>query len=124
MPQTHVSISEKGETCHVSGSGSSQLPLSSHADTVSKLLSASLPNNQAPALPAKPLPADSYKNNLLKAKHDEETRAELKNSDLNTSKEISNLIRCTILIQNKKISIFDFQAMLITKFYHRENKIK
>ena len=65
----------------------------SHADQISKILTSSLPNNQAPVLPAKPLPADSYKNNLLKAKHDEESRLEHKNAELNTSKEFSTLIR-------------------------------
>ena len=64
-----------------------------HADQISKILTSSLPNNQAPVLPAKPLPADSYKNNLLKAKHDEESRLEHKNAELNTSKEFSTLIR-------------------------------
>ena len=29
-----------------------------------------LPNNQAPVLPARPLPAEAYKNNLLKVGHD------------------------------------------------------
>ena len=43
-----------------------------------------------PILPAKPLPADSYKNNLLKAKAEEENRVEQRNSELNTSKEIIN----------------------------------
>ena len=61
----------------------------SHAEQINKILTSSLPNNQAPVLPAKPLPADSYKNNLLKAKHDEEN----KNAELNTSKEFSTLIR-------------------------------
>ena len=70
-----------------------EVKASSHADTISKLLSSSLPNNQAPVLPAKPLPADSYKNNLLKAKHDEESRADQKNSELNTSREINSMIR-------------------------------
>ena len=65
----------------------------SHADTINKMLTSSLPNNQAPVLPAKPLPADSYKNNLLKAKHDEESRLGHKNAELNTSKEFSTLIR-------------------------------
>ena len=65
----------------------------SHADTINKILTSSLPNNQAPVLPAKPLPADSYKNNLLKAKHEEESRIEYKNAELNTSKEFSALIR-------------------------------
>ena len=67
----------------------------SHAEQISKILTSShiLPNNQAPVLPAKPLPADSYKNNLLKAKHEEESRIDQKNSDLNTSREISTLIR-------------------------------
>lgn len=69
----------------------------SHADQISKILTSSLPNNQAPVLPAKPLPADSYKNNLLKAKHDEESRLEHKNAELNTSKEFSTLIRYTIV---------------------------
>ena len=67
----------------------------SHADQISKILASNhiLPNNQAPVLPAKPLPADSYKNNLLKAKHEEESRIDQKNSELNTSREISTLIR-------------------------------
>ena len=42
-----------------------------------------VPNNQInKVLPAKPLPADSYKNNLLKAKAEEETRADLKAGEL------------------------------------------
>ena len=65
----------------------------SHAEQINKILTSSLPNNQAPVLPAKPLPADSYKNNLLKAKHEEESRLEHKNAELNTSKEFSTLIR-------------------------------
>lgn len=52
----------------------------------------SLPNNQAPVLPAKPLPADSYKNNLLKAKVEEECRVDQKNTELSSAKEISSLI--------------------------------
>ena len=79
-----------------------EVKASSHADTISKLLSSSLPNNQAPVLPAKPLPADSYKNNLLKAKHDEESRADQKNSELNTSREINSMNRyCSKLAQQK-----------------------
>ena len=61
--------------------------------TSKPVITSSLPNNQAPALPAKPLPADSYKNNLLKAKVEEEGRVEQKNSELGSSKEISALIR-------------------------------
>ena len=57
------------------------------------VITSSLPNNQAPALPAKPLPADSYKNNLLKAKVEEEGRVDQKNSELSSSKEIAALIR-------------------------------
>ena len=53
----------------------------------------SLPNTQAPVVPAKPLPADSYKNNLLKAKVEEEVRADQKNTELSSAKEISSLIR-------------------------------
>ena len=58
-----------------------------------QVLTNSLPNNQAPVLPAKPLPADSYKNNLLKAKVEEEGRVDQKNSELSSAKEISSLIR-------------------------------
>jgi len=47
----------------------------------------SVPNNQMPTQPARPLPADSYKNNLLKAKAEEESRADLKSRDLNVSQE-------------------------------------
>lgn len=61
-------------------------------DQSNRIITSSFPNNQAPVLPAKPLPADSYKNNLLKAKAEEENRAEQKNSELNTSKEITPLI--------------------------------
>ena len=53
--------------------------------TSSRLLIHSLPNNQTPTQPARPLPADSYKNNLLKAKAEEESRAELKALELSTS---------------------------------------
>eukprot|EP00092_Neocalanus_flemingeri_P027862 GFUD01030246.1.p1 GENE.GFUD01030246.1~~GFUD01030246.1.p1 ORF type:complete len:977 (-),score=235.01 GFUD01030246.1:380-3250(-) len=61
-------------------------------DQSNRIITSGFPNNQAPALPAKPLPADSYKNNLLKAKAEEESRAEQKNCELNTSKEITSLI--------------------------------
>merc|ERR550534_2870493 len=61
-------------------------------DQANRIITSGFPNNQAPVLPAKPLPADSYKNNLLKAKAEEENRAELKNAELNTSKEISSII--------------------------------
>lgn len=47
----------------------------------------SVPNNQIPTQPARPLPADSYKNNLLKAKAEEESKAELKNAELSSSAE-------------------------------------
>jgi len=77
---------QKGEAA------SAEASPSSHADTVTKILTSGLPNNQAPAPPAKPLPADSYKNNLLKAKHEEESRVDYKNTELNTSNEISSLI--------------------------------
>jgi len=61
-------------------------------DQSNKIITSSFPNNQAPALPAKPLPADSYKNNLLKAKAEEESRAGQKNLELNSNKEITPLI--------------------------------
>merc|ERR1712130_172496 len=61
-------------------------------DQPNRIITSGFPNNQAPVLPAKPLPADSYKNNLLKAKAEEENRAEMKNAELNTSKEISSII--------------------------------
>jgi hypothetical protein len=51
----------------------------------SRLLIHSLPNNQTPTQPARPLPADSYKNNLLKAKAEEESRAEMKALELSAS---------------------------------------
>ena len=51
----------------------------------SRLLVHSVPNNQTPTQPARPLPADSYKNNLLKAKAEEESRAEMKALELSTS---------------------------------------
>jgi len=57
-------------------------------DLQNRIITSGFPNNQAPVLPAKPLPADSYKNNLLKAKAEEENRVEQKNSELNTSREI------------------------------------
>ena len=55
----------------------------------------SVPNNQIPTQPARPLPADSYKNNLLKAKAEEESKAELKNAELSSSAE--NVIRSVYL---------------------------
>ncbi len=55
----------------------------------------SVPNNQIPTQPAKPLPADSYKNNLLKAKAEEEIKAEFKNAELSSSAE--NVIRSVYL---------------------------
>merc|ERR1712106_409948 len=61
-------------------------------DQSNRIITSGFPNNQAPVLPAKPLPADSYKNNLLKAKAEEEHRAEFKNGELNTSKEITSII--------------------------------
>jgi hypothetical protein len=57
----------------------------------SRLLINSVPNNQTPTQPARPLPADSYKNNLLKAKAEEENRAELKALELSTS--VDTIIR-------------------------------
>lgn len=51
-----------------------------------------LPNNQAPVLPSRPLPAESYKNNLLKAKAEEDKRADLKNCELSTSNDLSAVI--------------------------------
>jgi len=65
---------------------------SHQVDQSNRIITSGFPNNQAPVLPAKPLPADSYKNNLLKAKAEEESRAEQKNSELNCSKEITSLI--------------------------------
>ena len=41
-------------------------------------------NNQMPTGPARPLPADSYKNNLLKAKAEEDSRAEAKAKELSS----------------------------------------
>ena len=55
----------------------------------------SVPNNQIPTQPARPLPADSYKNNLLKAKAEEEIKAEFKNAELSSSAE--NVIRSVYL---------------------------
>ena len=58
-----------------------------------------VPNNQMPSAaggPARPLPADSYKNNLLKAKAEEDIRAEAKNKELSassTSSQLENVIR-------------------------------
>lgn len=43
-----------------------------------------VPNNQMPTVPARPLPADSYKNNLFKAKAEEDSRAEAKAKELST----------------------------------------
>ncbi len=43
-----------------------------------------VPNNQMPTGPARPLPADSYKNNLLKAKAEEDSRAEAKAKELSS----------------------------------------
>ena len=83
---TLIKSLQKGEEA-VGGGLSGELTTSLAAVT------SSLPNNQAPALPAKPLPADSYKNNLLKAKVEEEGRVDQKNSELSSSKEISALIR-------------------------------
>ena len=49
-----------------------------------------VPNNQvAKLLPAKPLPADSYKNNLLKAKAEEGKRAEMKAAELPTANRVA-----------------------------------
>ena len=72
-------------------------------DQSNKIITSSFPNNQAPALPAKPLPADSYKNNLLKAKAEEESRAGQKNLELNSNKEITPLIRYIQLLNIKII---------------------
>jgi len=47
-----------------------------------------VPNNQAPSQPARPLPVESFKNNILKAKADEDKRVELKNSELNSNHDI------------------------------------
>jgi len=52
-----------------------------------------VPNNQAPVLPARPLPAEAvYKNNLLKAKADEEKRVDMKNSELSTTNDLTGVI--------------------------------
>ena len=99
---------QKGEAA------SAEASPSSHADTVTKILTSGLPNNQAPAPPAKPLPADSYKNNLLKAKHEEESRVDYKNTELNTSNEISSLIRWNDPIY--------FQVVLITSLHFSPRK--
>lgn len=48
-------------------------------------------NNQIPSQPARPLPAESFKNNLLKARAEEENKADLKARELNTS--IDNVAR-------------------------------
>ena len=88
---TLIKSLQKGDSVNKSAGTSP----SSHAEQISKILaSSSLPNNQAPILPAKPLPADSYKNNLLKAKHDEESKVDQKNAELSTSRDIAALIRC------------------------------
>jgi len=47
-----------------------------------------VPNNQAPSQPARPLPVESFKNNLLKAKSDEDKRVEKKNYELNSNHDI------------------------------------
>jgi len=52
-----------------------------------------LPNNQAPVLPARPLPAEAYKNNLLKAKAEEENRVDMKNSELSATNDLSSVYR-------------------------------
>ena len=83
---TLIKSLQKGDEVAVGSSSSGEL-------SSKPVITSSLPNNQAPALPAKPLPADSYKNNLLKAKVEEEGRVEQKNSELGSSKEISALIR-------------------------------
>ena len=89
---TLIKSLQKGESLMKSSSSAGTGP--THAEQISKILaSTSLPNNQAPVLPAKPLPADSYKNNLLKAKHEEESRAEHKNAELSASRDIAALIR-------------------------------
>ena len=65
-----------------------------------------VPNNQSgKILAAKPLPADSYKNNLLKAKADEEKRAELKASQLNNDLSVS-LKRCPLSLEYQYSRIF------------------
>merc|ERR550519_3215154 len=52
-----------------------------------------LPNNQAPVLPARPLPAEAYKNNLLKAKAEEDNRVDMKNSELSATNDLSSVYR-------------------------------
>jgi len=54
--------------------------------------SSTVPNNKMPTGPARPLPADSYKNNLLKARADEEIRAEAKSKELSTPSTIDTVI--------------------------------
>jgi hypothetical protein len=44
-------------------------------------------------LPARPLPAEAYKNNLLKAKAEEDKRVDLKNSELSTTNDLTAVIR-------------------------------
>jgi len=63
----------------------------SQPEQIGKHVTSGFPNNQTLVPPAKPLPAESYKNNLLKAKAEEEIRAEQKNSDLSLIKENSSL---------------------------------
>merc|ERR1719234_1412942 len=52
-----------------------------------------LPNNQAPVLPARPLPAEAYKNNLLKAKAEEDNRVDMKNSELSATNDLTSVYR-------------------------------
>jgi len=69
-----------------------------------KSAASSVPNNQIPTAPARPLPADSYKNNLLKAKAEEDIRAENKARDLAAPLDTVNSVRST---KNPNISSGD-----------------
>jgi len=83
---TLIKSLQKGEELNTSGKSPERQP----AQVGSQV---QLPNNQAPVLPARPLPAEAYKNNLLKAKAEEDNRVDMKNSELSATNDLSSVYR-------------------------------
>ena len=69
----------------------------------------SVPNNQIPTQPARPLPADAYKNNILKARAEEENKAELKTLELSslTAETVLRLVAITLRCGTISIIVLD-----------------
>jgi len=85
---TLIKSLQKGEELNTSGKSQVERQPSQVGGGVQQL-----PNNQAPVLPARPLPAEAYKNNLLKAKAEEDNRVDMKNSELSATNDLSSVYR-------------------------------